>query len=77
MKFVIMNKLNQKKLMEIEVSILKVSIDYYIALPITDADRSQNFICRIIDIDYYKSLYELIYEAGVLNTFCDKKFRSS
>ncbi|CAF1048266.1 unnamed protein product, partial [Brachionus calyciflorus] len=50
----------------------EVSIGDFVALPIPDVDRglteAPNLICRIVDIDYAKSLYELACEAGVLNT---------
>lgn len=49
----------------------EVSIGDYVALPIPDVDKglseAPNLICRIVDIDYSKSLYELACEAGVLN----------
>ena len=50
----------------------EVSIGDYVALPIPDVDRglseARNLICRIVDIDYDKSLYELACEAAVLDT---------
>ena len=43
----------------------------YVTLPIPQVDRSissaPNLICRIVDIDYRYSMYELACEAGVLN----------
>ena len=43
----------------------------YVALPIPEVDRSAasapNLICRIVDIDYSKNLFELVSEAGVLD----------
>ncbi|RNA33820.1 KRAB-A domain-containing 2-like [Brachionus plicatilis] len=49
----------------------EVSIGDYVALPIPDVDKglseAPNLICRIVDIDYSESLYELACEAGVLN----------
>ncbi|RNA38810.1 KRAB-A domain-containing 2-like [Brachionus plicatilis] len=50
----------------------EVSTGDYVALPIPDVDRglceARNLICRIVDIDYDKSLYELACEAAVLDT---------
>ncbi|RNA10648.1 KRAB-A domain-containing 2-like [Brachionus plicatilis] len=49
----------------------EVSIGDYVALPIPDVDKglreAPNLICRIVDIDYSKSFYELACEAVVLN----------
>ena len=40
----------------------QVNIGYYVVLPIPDVDRGLTeapyLICRILDIDYEKSLYE-------------------
>ena len=44
----------------------------YVTLKIPDVDKSlssaSNLICRVIDICWETSLYELVSEAGVLNT---------
>ncbi|RNA32086.1 KRAB-A domain-containing 2-like [Brachionus plicatilis] len=43
-----------------------------VVLPIPEVDKglteAPNLVCRIVDIDFDKSLYELACEAGVLNT---------
>ncbi|RNA35239.1 KRAB-A domain-containing 2-like [Brachionus plicatilis] len=48
---------------------IRAEIGDFVALPIPDVDKgltvSPNLICRIIDIDYTYSLYELACEAGV------------
>ncbi|CAF1109465.1 unnamed protein product [Brachionus calyciflorus] len=46
-----------------------VSVGDYVALPIPDVDRglseAPNLVCRIVDIDHEKSLYQLACEAGL------------
>ena len=50
----------------------EVEIGDYVALPIPDVNRDltdpPNILCRVVDIDYTKSLYELACEAGVLHS---------
>jgi hypothetical protein len=49
----------------------EVNIGDFVLLPIPDVDKglteSQNLICRVVDIDYTPSLYELACEAGVFS----------
>ena len=56
----------------------EAEIGDFVALPIPDVDKglteSPNLICRIIDIDYSYSLYELACEAGL---FADMFARNS
>ena len=50
----------------------EVSIGDYVTLAVPDVDRgitdSPSLLCRVVDIDYKHSLYELACEAGVLET---------
>lgn len=49
----------------------EVQIGDFVALAVPPVDRGlsdpPNIICRVVDIDYVHDLYELVYEAGVLN----------
>ncbi|RNA05144.1 KRAB-A domain-containing 2-like [Brachionus plicatilis] len=49
----------------------EVNIDDFVALPIPDVDKglteAPNLICRIIDVDYKFSLYELACQVGVFS----------
>lgn len=49
----------------------EVNIGNFVSLPIPDVDRglteASNIICRVIDIDYDFSLYELACEVGVFS----------
>ena len=49
----------------------EVNIGDFVILPIPDVDKglteSPNLICRVVDIDFTHSLYELACEAGVFN----------
>jgi hypothetical protein len=49
----------------------EVNIGDFVLLPIPDVDKglteSPNLICRVVDIDYTHSLYELACEAGVFS----------
>ncbi|RNA03959.1 hypothetical protein BpHYR1_038582 [Brachionus plicatilis] len=51
--------------------IRSINIDDFVALPIPDVDKgpteAPNLICRIIDVDYKFSLYELACQVGVFS----------
>ncbi|RNA29266.1 KRAB-A domain-containing 2-like [Brachionus plicatilis] len=65
------NQGKQAELMKLRSKkyIPEVNIGDFVTLPIPEVEtEAPNLICRIVDIDYDKSLHELASEAGVLNT---------